>query len=115
MFSKSLTKAIINGSCHHRNFINNKNFSLLLRSNKFSISTEIIKAHQNQVSKANPNLLRTYPKTFEEKAIVLNEPKMIQAIEIIEFGVKYKPGKKYLFLFLILISSFTFLHQQILP
>lgn len=40
---------------------------------------------------------------------------MIQAIEVIEFGVKYKPGKKYLFLFLFLISSFTFLHQQILP
>lgn len=59
--------------------------------------------------------MKRYPKTFEEKAIVLNEPKMIQAIEIIEHGVKYKPGKKYLFLFLILISCFTYLHQQILP
>mgnify|MGYP006869358031 CR=1 FL=1 len=59
--------------------------------------------------------MKRYPKTFEEKAIVLNEPKMIQAIEIIEYGVKYKPGKKYLFLFLILISCFTYLHQQILP
>ena len=47
--------------------------------------------------------------------IVLNEPKMIQAIEIIEFGVKYKPGKKYLFIFLLAISAFTYFHQQILP
>lgn len=45
----------------------------------------------------------------------MNEPKMIQAIQIIEFGVKYKPGRKYLFLFMILISCFTYLHQQILP
>ena len=115
MLSKSLTKSLITNPLNNLNSFNRNKFAQLLRSNKFSISTQIIKAHQNQVSKANPNLLKRYPKTFEEKAIVLNEPKMIQAIEIIEFGVKYKPGKKYLFLFLILISSFTYLHQQILP
>ena len=87
----------------------------LLSQSKYSISTEIIKAHNKQISKANPSLLREYPKTFEGKVIVLNEPKMIQAIEIIEFGVKYKPGKKYLFIFLLAISAFTYLHQQILP
>lgn len=72
---------MINGVKNYGDFSNNKHLAqVLFSSNKFLISTEIIKAHQNQVSKANPMLLKRYPKTFEEKAIVLNEPKMIQAI-----------------------------------
>jgi hypothetical protein len=113
MISKNLSKNLYNLS---RSIPKpNKYLLTLFNQSKHSISTEIIKAHHKQISKANPSLLRQYPKTFEGKVIVLNEPKMIQAIQIIEFGAKYKPGKKYLFIFLLAISTFTYFHQQMLP
>lgn len=31
-----------------------------------------------------------YPKTFQEKMILVNDPKTVQLLEIVEYGVKYK-------------------------
>jgi len=49
----------------------------------YTISTEIIKKYQQELVKTNPNLLKEYPKTFQEKAVIINDPKFIQAISIV--------------------------------
>ena len=36
--------------------------------------------------------------------MILNDPKSIQLIEVVEFGAQYKPGKKWLPLVLIALA-----------
>ena len=40
---------------------------------------------------------------------------MIQAIEIAEFGVKYKDGNKWLPILLLLAGLFGYIHEKLLP
>ena len=79
------------------------------------ISTEQIKKYQQEMVKSNPTGLKEYPKTFEQKMILLNDPKTIQLLEVIEYGVKYKSGKKWLPLLLLGLAAFCYFHEKILP
>ena len=56
-----------------------------------------------------------YPRTFEQKVVFLNDPRTIQKLEIVEYGVKYKPGKKYLSLILLLAGLFFLYNENYLP
>lgn len=56
-----------------------------------------------------------YPRTFEQKVILLNDPRTIQKLEIVEYGVKYKPGKKYLSLVLALSALIFYINEKQLP
>ena len=47
--------------------------------------------------------------------MVLNDPKTIQLIEVVEFGAKYKPGNRLLPVILLAIGAFCALHEKILP
>ena len=70
------------------------------------ISTELIKQQQKGLERKGGYGLKEYPKTFNQKIQLLNDPRAIQAIELIEFGVKYKKGNKY-FIWLILFLAFS--------
>jgi hypothetical protein len=56
-----------------------------------------------------------YPRTFEQKVVLLNDPRTIQKLEIVEYGVKYRPGKKYLSLLLALSALFFYINERQLP
>jgi hypothetical protein len=47
--------------------------------------------------------------------VFLNDPRTIQQLEIAEYGVKYRPGKRYLSLLLLLAGLFFYYNQQRLP
>lgn len=73
------------------------------------ISTEVIKRDiEKKLANTSKTHLPEYPRTFEQKVILLNDPRTIQKLEIIEYGVKYKPGKKYLTLLLLLSGLFFY-------
>lgn len=85
--------------------------SWLLRRSRWNISTSIIKSDiENRVKNPSIGGGIAYPKTFEEKVVVLNDPRTIQKLEIVEFGVKFKPGKKYLSLLLALSGLFFYIN-----
>lgn len=80
------------------------------------ISTEIIKRDiEKKLAKTTASHLPEYPRTFEQKVILLNDPRTIQKLEIIEYGVKYKPGKKYLTLLLLLGGLFFYYNEKYVP
>ena len=56
-----------------------------------------------------------YPRTFEQRKVLLNDPRTIHKLEIVEYGVKYRPGKKSLSLLLALSALFFYYNEQQLP
>lgn len=85
--------------------------SWLLRRARWNISTALIKRDiENRLKNPSTGGAVAYPKTFEEKVILLNDPRTIQKLEIVEYGVKFKPGKKYLSLLLALSGLFFYIN-----
>jgi hypothetical protein len=93
-----------------------KILSTLIRKGRYNISTDIIKRDiEKRLRNPNAGQALEYPKTFEQKVILLNDPRTIQKLEIVEYGVKYKPGKKYLSLLLALSALFFYINERQLP
>ena len=59
--------------------------------------------------------MQEYPKTFEQKMMVLNDPKTIQVLQVVEYGAKYKEGKNWLIFVLIAMGLFGYLMQKTVP
>ena len=87
---------------------------LVLRA---GISTELIKKElERNLKQTGPApSIPEYPRTFEQKLVLLNDPRTIQKLEIVEYGVKYKPSKKYLWALLGLTALFFHLNEQVVP
>lgn len=82
---------------------------------RYKISTELIKKqHQELLKKTqiNPDI---YPKTFEEKAIILNSPKTIQLLQVVEFGTKYKKSNKWFPFLLVGFALGAYLLEKVIP
>ena len=79
------------------------------------INTEIIKQYQKELEKTNPSRLNKYPQTFEEKMMVVNHPKTIHYLQVVEFGVKYKPGKRWLPILLALFGLVAYVLTKTIP
>lgn len=60
-------------------------------------------------------MMREYPKTFEQKMVILNDPKTIQVLQVVEFGASYKEGKNWLIFVLIAVGLFGYLMQKSVP
>jgi hypothetical protein len=89
---------------------------LLVGQIRRGISTDMIKKRvAEQLAMGKEKQVPEYPRTFEQKIIFLNDPKTIQKLEIVEYGVKYKAGKKYLSLALLLAGVFFYYNEQYLP
>ncbi len=90
--------------------------SWLLRRTRWAISTSLIKRDiENKLRNPSSGGAVAYPRTFEEKVVLLNDPRTIQKLEIVEYGVKFKPGKKYLSLLLALSGLFFYINERQLP
>lgn len=84
----------------------------------YSINTDLIKKdYQKQMSKTglSEQRMRQYPKTFEEKMMILNDPKTIQVLQVVEFGVKYKKGKNWTIFVLIITGLLGYYLQKNIP
>ena len=68
-----------------------------------------------------PELFKQYkaglikrPLTFDEKCIIINDPKMIAHIELVEYGITFKPTRKLLVLMLLLGGVIgTYLYKSV--
>ena len=47
--------------------------------------------------------------------MILNDPKTIQVLQVVEFGAKYKEGKNWVIFVLIAIGLFGYLMQKTVP